>query len=147
MVADRCLRDALPMPSKKSLVARIAHVRKNGAPGERAYLHQITLDHCVLTDRTGTAATLSIAMLEPPGTVVAWRLSARPADAVATAMLILEAHMRASGNEPARISARFGRDPGYAAIGAALSQARIDVVAAPRSVRFTERPRAASSAE
>jgi len=109
-------------------VARIAYVRANGAPGEGAYVNQITIDHCILTDGDGTAATLSVAVLEPPAMIVAWRLSGRPADAAMTATLIADAHARASGDEPARISVLFGRDAGHAAIDAALREAGVDRV-------------------
>lgn len=128
IVGDRCQRAALPIPSRRSLVARIAYVRAYGAPGEGAYRHQITIDHCILADGDGTAATLSIAVLEPPGTIVAWQLSGRSADAAMAASLLADTHARAFGEEPARISALFGRDDGHAAIDAAFREAGIDRV-------------------
>lgn len=125
-VAERCRRARLPVPSRPSLTARIAFVRRHGTRETAAFAHQITIDHGVLVDPERGCATLSVAVLEPPGIVLAWRLAGRAPDAATTAALLARVLADAcEDGEPARISARFDTDDGHAILDETLERARV----------------------
>ncbi len=89
LVAARCAAVGVTEPTRHALVAKIAEVRR--------FEHRpklITLDHCILETVTGGTSpelcTLHVAILDPPGAIIAWRVVGGPADPRIDADLLIE---------------------------------------------------------
>jgi hypothetical protein len=114
LVASRCVAAGLPTPSRTALIAHISQVRRYGVRDVPVTTNQLTLDHVLIETRTldgrPAVATLSVAVLDPPGVVVVWDVSSgRPLAEVEAGILAPIISFSAERNT--RIELPAGSDP------------------------------------
>ena len=125
LVAERCVAAGLPMPSRNALVAKIADIHRADPDAT-----MLVLDRCFIeTDIEGEMpkiATLHVAILHPPGRILAYRLIGGPPEAAIDAELLLELQSTTRGGPSARVRLAAS-GPVEEHIRAALMEARITV--------------------
>ena len=141
LVASRCVAAGLPTPSRTALIAHISQVRRYGARDVPVTTNQLTLDHVLVETQTldgrPAIATLSVAVLDPPGVVVAWDVSSERPLAEVEASLLAPV-IRTSAEKNTRIELPTGSDP-EGPVAAALRDASV------RTIPSLERERGAEA--
>lgn len=123
LVDARCAAAGLPAPSPKALAAKIAEVRRF-----EAHPKMLILDRCYVETEIGgrgpEIATLHVAILHPPGRIMAYRLIAGPPEDAIDAELLIEVQS-ASGPHPDIRVRLTASGPTESGIRTALSEAQL----------------------
>lgn len=133
LVAERCAAAGLPEPSSNALAAKIADIRRFD-PDQT----MLVLDRCfVETDAEGTGpeiATLHVAILHPPGRIMAYRAIGGPPEPAIDADLLIELQSASGPSTPARVRLAAS-GPTEVRIREALLEARLTPVS--RTTRWS----------